>query len=259
MIATMNDGLATGSGRLPVKRWIQGLCPIVVGILVLWQTPALAQVILSQPISKEVAEALQLETQAASLASQGRVAEAEALYKRSLSVVEQALPGDPLLAGSLNNLGQFYRGQRRYLEAIDLFRRALAIYQPAYGDNHSLTAKVINNLAAVYLASGRYDQAEPLYRRGLGATEKLLGAEHSSVAISLDWLAQTNFLQRRYSESEAHLRRAIAIAEKSAGAESKLIVSLLDHLVSVVEAQGRADEASSIQQQAQSLADKLKK
>ena len=123
------------------------------------------------------------------------------LYKRSLTVVEEALPNDPLLAGSLNNFGQFYRGQRRYLEAADLFRRALAIYGQSYGDNHRLTATVINNLAAVYLAAGKYDDAGLLYARGLGATEKLFGAEHYSVAISLDWLAQTNFLQKRYSES----------------------------------------------------------
>ena len=246
----MADGLATKS-RI--------MCLIVGGTLLLWQASAFAQPIQSQPVTKEVAQALQLEVQAASLASQGRAAEAETFYKRSLTVVEEALPNDPLLAGSLNNFGQFYRGQRRYLEAADLFRRALAIYGQSYGDNHRLTATVINNLAAVYLAAGKYDDAGLLYARGLGATEKLFGAEHYSVAISLDWLAQTNFLQKRYSESEASLRRAIAIAEKSAGPESNLAVLLLDHLVSVVKAQGREDEASTIQQRAQLLADKLKK
>ena len=89
------------------------------------------------------------------------------LYKRSLTVVEEALPTDPLLAGSLNNFGQFYRGQRRYLEAADLFRRALVICGQSYGDNHRLTATVINNLAAVYLAAGKYDDAGLLYARGL--------------------------------------------------------------------------------------------
>jgi tetratricopeptide (TPR) repeat protein len=229
------------------------------GAWLLWQASAFAQSAQSQPVTKEVAEAIQLEAQAASLASQGRIVEAETLYKRSLAIVEQALPASPILAGSLNNFGQFYRGQRRYSEAADHLGRALAIYAQSYGDNHKLTATVINNLAAVYQAAGRYDEAEPLYRRGLGATEKLLGAEHYSVALSLDWLAQTNFSQRKYSESEANLRRAVAIAEKSTGPESKLVVLLLDHLVSVVKAQGRADEASTIRQRAQLLADKLKK
>ena len=224
----------------------------------LWQASAFAQSAQSQPVTKEVAEAIQLETQAAALASQGRVAEAETLYKRSLAIVEQALPSNPILAGSLNNFGQFYRGQRRYSEAADHFSRALAIYAQSYGDNHKLTATVINNLAAVYQAAGRYDEAEPLYKRGLGATEKLFGAEHYAVALSLDWLAQTNFFKRKYSESEANLRRAVTIAEKSAGPESKLVVALLDHLVSVLKAQGRDVEASTIRQRAQLLADKLK-
>src|SRR4051794_35505485 len=147
------------------------------GALLLWHASAFAQSTQSQPVTKEVAEAIQLEAQAASLASQGRVPEAETLYRQSLGIIEQALPNDPLLAGSLNNFGQFYRGQRRYPEAADLFSRALAIYTQSYGDNHTLTATVINNLAAVYQTTGRYDEAESLYRRGLGATEKLLGAE----------------------------------------------------------------------------------
>lgn len=227
--------------------------------LLLWQATAFAQSAQNQPVTKEVAEAIQLETQAATLASQGRATEAEALYKRSLAIVEQALPANPVLAGSLNNVGQFYRGQRRYAEAADHFSRALAIYAQSYGDNHKLTATVMNNLAAVYQSAGRYDEAEPLYRRGLGATEKLFGAEHYAVALSLDWLAQTNFFQKKYSESEANLRRAVAIAEKSTGPESKLVVLLLDHLISAVKAQGREAEASTIRQRAHVLADKLKK
>ena len=76
-----------------------------------------AQTTLSQKVSKEVVEALKQEQQAAALASQGRTAEAEALYKQSLATVERSLPNDPILAGSLNNVGQFYRTQKRFPEA----------------------------------------------------------------------------------------------------------------------------------------------
>jgi hypothetical protein len=106
-----------------------------------------AQTILSQPVTKEVAHALQQEKQASELVAQGRTAEAEALYKHSLATVERGLPNDPILAGSLNNVGQFFRTQRRLSEAAELFNRSLAIYVVAYGDNHTLTATVINNRA----------------------------------------------------------------------------------------------------------------
>jgi tetratricopeptide (TPR) repeat protein len=212
-----------------------------------------AQTIESQPVTKEVALALQQEKQASELAAQGRAAEAEALYKQSLATIEQSLPGDEILAGSLNNVAQFYRAQRRFSEAAELFNRALAIYVASYGDNHTLTVTVINNLAGSYLSDRKFDAAEPLYKRGLAATEKLLGPDHYGVAISLDWLAQTNFFQGRYAEAEVHLKRGITVAEKSTGPESQLVVRLLDHLISVVKAQGREQEATALKERAQQI------
>src|SRR5882724_460963 len=80
--------------------------------------------IIGKPLSKEVAMAMMQEQQAAELARKGRLAEAEAMYKESLAVVEKNMPGDPELATSLNNFGQFYRGQQRFSEAAELFNRA---------------------------------------------------------------------------------------------------------------------------------------
>ncbi len=123
-----------------------------------------------------MAEALQQEQQAAALAAQGKTAEAEALYKQSLATVERSLPNDPILAGSLNNVGQFYRTQKRFVAAEELFKRALAIYVRSVGDNNTETARAINNLGNTYLTQGKGDLAEPFLIRGLAATEKLLGS-----------------------------------------------------------------------------------
>jgi tetratricopeptide (TPR) repeat protein len=243
--------------RLSMKRlFVQYICISVAMAYLLGIGSLAAQVNLSQPISKETAQALQKEQQASELAAKGRIAEAETIYKQALATIEKELPRDPILAGSLNNFGQFYRAQRRFSEAAELLNRALAIYVATYGDNHTLTATVINNLAGTYLSDRKFDAAEPLYKRGLAATERLLGPDHYSVAISLDWLAQTNFFQGRYAEAEAHLKRAIAVAEKSTGPESKLVVGLLDHMISVLKAQGREQEASALKERALQIAAK---
>jgi tetratricopeptide (TPR) repeat protein len=218
-----------------------------------------AQTAQSQPVSKEVAMALQQEQQAAQFAAQGRAVEAEALYKQSLATMEQSLPGDPILAGSLNNVAQFYRAQKRFSEAEEFFNRALAIYVARYGDNNTSTATVINNLAGTYLSDRKFDAAEPLYRRGLAASEKLLGPDHYAVAISLDYLAQTSFFQSRHAEAESELKRGIAIAEKATGPDSQLVVRLLDHQISVVKAQGRNQEASAIKEHAEQIIAKSRK
>jgi tetratricopeptide (TPR) repeat protein len=215
--------------------------------------------ILSQPVNKDVAAALMLEQRAAESAAKGNLAEAEGLYKLALNTIEANMPGDPVLAGSLNNLGQFYRSQRRFSEAADLFNRALTIYVASYGDNNKLTATVINNLANSYLADHKYDAAEPLFRRGLAASEKLLGSDNGSIAISLDWLAQTHFFLKRPADAESELKRALAIAEKATGPDSRLVVGLLDHMIAIVKAQGREQDAAALKARAEVIIAKLRK
>jgi CHAT domain-containing protein len=58
---------------------------------------------------------------------QGRYAEAEPLYHRSVAIGEKALgPDHPDVATSLNNLALLYVGQGRYADALPIIRRTLS-------------------------------------------------------------------------------------------------------------------------------------
>ena len=60
--------------------------------------------------------------------TQGKYAEAEPLYHRSLAILEKALgPEHPDVATSLNSLAALYDTQGKYAEAEPLYQRALAI------------------------------------------------------------------------------------------------------------------------------------
>lgn len=207
----------------------------------------------AQPVSEQVARAIQLETKAVEAAKQGRPAEAEQLYKQSIALIEQALPDDPVLAGSLNNLGSFYIGQKRTAEATPLLERALSIYVSKLGDNNAQTATAINNLAGVYVSERKFDQAEALYRRALAATESILGPQHYAVAISLASLAQVKFFKNQFAEAETLLKQGLAVAEKSTGPESQLSVQLMDYMISVLKAQGREPEAQALLERANQI------
>ena len=62
--------------------------------------------------------------------NQGKYAEAEPLYQRSLAIWEKALgPEHPNVAASLNNLAFLYNNQGKYAEAEPLHKRALAIME----------------------------------------------------------------------------------------------------------------------------------
>ena len=60
--------------------------------------------------------------------TQGKYADAEALYKRALAIREKALGQDhPDVARTLNNLAVVYKDQGKYADAEGLYKRALAI------------------------------------------------------------------------------------------------------------------------------------
>jgi tetratricopeptide (TPR) repeat protein len=68
---------------------------------------------------------------------QGRFADAEPLFKRSLAIREKALgPNHPDVAASLRNLGILYYEHDRYADAEPLFKRALAIKENVLGSDH---------------------------------------------------------------------------------------------------------------------------
>ncbi len=69
--------------------------------------------------------------------TQGRYAEAEPLYKRSLEIWEKALGKEhPHVAAALNNLALLYYKQEKYQEAAEMFERAIAIMKKKFPGGH---------------------------------------------------------------------------------------------------------------------------
>jgi CHAT domain-containing protein/Flp pilus assembly protein TadD len=97
---------------------------------------------------------------------QGRCADAEPLYQRSLAIREKALGRDhPDVAQSLNNLAELYRRQGRYADAEPLYQRSLAIYEKVLGRDHPDVANLLHNLAYLYNMQTRSADALPIIRR----------------------------------------------------------------------------------------------
>ncbi len=114
--------------------------------------------------------------------AQGRYAEAEPLYKRSLAIPRRRwAPTTPTSPPSLNNLAVLYQAQGRYAEAEPLCKRGFAIYEKALGPDHPDVGTALNNLAGLYDAQGRYAEAERLFKRTLSIDEKALGPDHPNV------------------------------------------------------------------------------
>ena len=102
---------------------------------------------------------------------EGRYAEAEPLYRRSLAVHEKALgPDHPSVGTTLNNLAGLFEAQGRYAEAEPLYRRTLSINEKALGPDHPSVGTTLGNLAFLYRRQQRWEEGLGLARR---ATQSL--------------------------------------------------------------------------------------
>ena len=105
---------------------------------------------------------------AALLQATNRLAEAEPLMRRALTIDEQNFGKDhPNVAIDLNNLAALLQATNRLAEAEPLMRRALTIDEQSFGKDHPDVARDLNNLAQLLKATNRLAGAEPLMRRGL--------------------------------------------------------------------------------------------
>ncbi len=108
-------------------------------------------------------EERQLNNLASLYHDQGRYADAEPFYKRSLAIKEKVLgPEHPNVATGLNNLALLYDDQGRYAAAEPLYKRSLVIFEKALGPEHPGVATGLNNLASLYHDQGRYAGRAPL-------------------------------------------------------------------------------------------------
>ena len=100
------------------------------------------------------------------LREHARYAEAEAFYRHSLRIREQALgPDHSDVAYPLNNLGILYYEQGKYVEAEPLYQRALRTWEQALGPNHPRTQEVVRNYADLLRKMGRETEASELEAR----------------------------------------------------------------------------------------------
>jgi len=115
---------------------------------------------------------------------QGRYAEAEPLYKRSLVIKENSLGKDhPSVATTLNNLAGLYRQQGRYAEAEPLYKRSLVIKENSLGKDHPDVATTLNNLAGLYYKQEKYQEAAEMFQRAIAIMKKKFPGGHPNIDL----------------------------------------------------------------------------
>lgn len=159
---------------------------------------------------------------AAIYASQGRLPDAEALYKSAIELAEQPrseykqyadgelerrryLPPYHLLGGLQNGLGLVYSAQRQWADAETCFNRAERFFRQ--GGEGSGLALALANRGGIYLEQKKFADAEPLLARALGLREKTFAPNHPILADTLEMLAVAQ-KERSPELAETTLKRA---------------------------------------------------
>ena len=143
-------------------------------------------------------------------------------------VIASAFPQQNEAAALNEKVSELYRAGK-FVEAVPLAQRALAIREKALGPDHLDVAQSLSSLAAIYVYQGRYADAEPLERRALAINEKALGPNHPNVATSLNNLAELYYDDHgHWADAEPLHKRALAIYEKALGPDHPYVALALN-------------------------------
>ena len=167
--------------------------------------------------------------------------------RRALAIDEQELrPRPPQRRHSASTTSrQLLQDTNRLAEAEPLMRRALAIDEKSYGNDHPDVAVRLNNLAQLLKATNRLAEAEPLMRRALRISEQSFGLDHPTVATRLNNLGQLLQATVRPAEAEPLMRRAVEIlvaSTRATGNTHPRLQKYTDNYRGLLRAMGRSEE-----------------
>jgi tetratricopeptide (TPR) repeat protein len=123
-------------------------------------------------------------------------------------------------------------------------RRALAIDEQSYGQDHPNVAIHLNNLAQLLQATNRLAEAEPLMRRAFAIDEQSYGQDHPNVAIRLNNLAQLLQATNRLADAEPLMRRHVEIFlrfTQATGHPHPNLQNALNNYSQLLQAMGRSE------------------
>jgi serine/threonine protein kinase len=120
------------------------------------------------------------------------------------------------LALALENLADPLAAVGKYTQAVQLYKRALALRETRSGGSKDdwFLARTILQLADCYVQQGRFNDAKRLYERALSISEKAAEPYDHGVVYSLKGLATCYRHEGKTAEAEQMLNRARAIASK---------------------------------------------
>jgi tetratricopeptide (TPR) repeat protein len=159
----------------------------------------------------------------------------------------------------LDTIGEVYRAQGGYAQALDYLQRAMAMEQALHEGPHQDIAASLNSIGLVYNAQEEHAQALDYHQRALAMQQKLYEGPHPDIARSLNNIGEVYRAQAAYPQALDYLQRALAMDQKlHDGPDADTAATLNNHGL-VYRAQGEQAQALDYLQRALAMKRQLYK
>lgn len=210
------------------------------GAITRWETPY------NRP-AFETPENIQYTRLALQYLQQGRIEDAERLYKQALIVAERTFKdGDPAIFRAIEDLAGFYYRHEKYQQAEPLVSRLLKQRVERLCCDDWLLIRTVEQLADIYEKCGRPVQAQALYKLLLARQEETVGRDSTICAFTLSRLADSYIKEEHYSAAETLHLRILSIQQTVYGRSSIEISTTLQELSKIYQKLGRYDKAAEM-------------
>ena len=129
-----------------------------------------------------------------------------------------------------HKLANLFSDQGRTKEAEEMYMRALAGYEKAWGAEHTLTLRAVNNLGNLYSNQGRMKETEEMYMRALAGKEKVWGHEYKQPLDVRYNLAVMYKKTSKLEEAAKHFKLVVEGYTKVLGAQHFETTEAFDQL-----------------------------
>ncbi|MBK8287191.1 MAG: serine/threonine protein kinase [Ahniella sp.] len=150
-----------------------------------------------------------LQDQCAAMVANEMMQSAEAFCADVMRYRERTLtPNDPAIVATIAQMALVYESIGNFDKMVDMTRRALAVTQAAYGDDHPNTGMRHINLGVDLRAAGELQDAMLEYQRGIGILTRTRGESHPHTLMASNNLANLHYSMQDF-DTALTMHRAV--------------------------------------------------